>query len=83
MSVVEVDDRGRFTIPREIGLRSAKAVVISAGTFFVVIPLKGDPYKLATSWLKTDKTTEDLKREAEVLASEDAAKRLKRREETC
>lgn len=83
MSVVEVDDRGRFTIPREIGLRSARAIVIPAGTFFVVIPIKGDPYKLATSWLKTEKHTETLKDEAEALASEDAAERAKRREQTC
>ncbi len=83
MSVVEVDDRGRFTIPREIGLRSARAVVISAGTFFVVIPIKGDPYTLATSWLQTGKNTEALKDEAERMASEDAAERVKRRERIC
>jgi bifunctional DNA-binding transcriptional regulator/antitoxin component of YhaV-PrlF toxin-antitoxin module len=83
MSVVEVDDRGRFTIPREIGLRGTKAVIIPAGTFFVVIPIKGDPYKLATSWLKTEKSIENLKDEAEALASEDAAMRKKRREQPC
>ena len=81
--MVEIDDRGRFTIPREIGLRSAKAVIISAGTFFVVIPIKGDPYKLATSWLKTEKPADDLKNEAEALASKDAAMRMKRREQPC
>lgn len=83
MSVVEVDNRGRFTIPKEIGLRSARAVVISAGTFFVVIPIKGDPYTLATSWLRTGKNTEVLKDEAERMASEDAAQRVKRRERIC
>ena len=83
MSLVEVDDRGRFTIPREIGLRGARAIVIPAGTFFVVIPIRGDPYNLAKSWLKTDKNTEKLKQEAEKMASEDASERADRRENKC
>ena len=82
MSLVDIDDRGRFTIPREIGLRGARAVVVSAGTFFVVIPIRGDPYKLATGWLKTEKNTEALKDEAEKMASEDAAEGSKRREQS-
>ena len=81
MSVVEVDDRGRFTIPKEIGLRGSKVIVISAGTFFVVVPLQGDPYEYAKSWLRSDKSSEDLKHEAEDAASEDAASRARRRRE--
>ena len=79
MSVVEVDDRGRFTIPKEIGLRGTKVIVVSAGTFFVVLPLQGDPYEYAKSWLRTDKSTEELKHEAEEAASEDADSRRGRR----
>lgn len=81
--MVDVDDRGRFTIPKEMGLRGARAVVISAGTFFVVIPIKGDPYALATSWLRTEKATEELEEEAERMASEDASARSGRREKSC
>jgi bifunctional DNA-binding transcriptional regulator/antitoxin component of YhaV-PrlF toxin-antitoxin module len=79
LSVVDVDDRGRFTIPKEIGLRGTKVVVISGGTFFVVLPLQGDPYHYAKNWLRTDKPAEDLKREAEETASEDADSRARRR----
>jgi len=79
LSVVEVDDRGRFTIPREIGVRGAKVVVISAGTFFLVIPLKGSPYDYAKDWLKTGETAQSLKHSAEGLAVEDAVKRRARR----
>lgn len=81
MSVVEVDDRGRFTIPKEIGLRGTKVIIIPASTYFVVLPLHGDPYQYAKNWLKTDKPVGELKAEAEQTAQEDAAARAKRREE--
>lgn len=79
--MVEVDDRGRFTIPKEIGLRGTKVIVIPASTFFIVLPLHGDPYQYAKNWLKTSKTTDELKQQAEEAAYEDAASRTKRREE--
>lgn len=81
MSVVEVDDRGRFTIPKLIGLRGTKVIVIPASTYFVVLPLHGDPYQYAKNWLKTDKPAEELRAEAEKAAQEDAEARAKRREE--
>ena len=79
MSVVDVDNRGRFTIPKDIGVRGGRAVVISAGAFFVVIPIKGDPYTLAAGWLRTNNDTEELEEEAEIMASEDASARSGRR----
>jgi len=48
---------------------------VSAKTFFVVIPLRGDPYKYAEGWLKTDKTVRKLKVSAEEEASKEAAAR--------
>lgn len=79
--MVNVDDRGRLTIPKEIGLRDIKVIVIPASTFFIVLPLHGDPYQYAKSWLKTNKTTNELKQQAEEAALEDAASRTKRRED--
>lgn len=79
MSVVEVDERGRMTIPKEIGLRKAKAAVIPAGSFFVVIPIVGEPYKVAGSWLQTVRDLKELKRAGERRASEDAVGRARRR----
>lgn len=81
--MVEVDDRGRFTIPREIGVRGAKVVVISAGTYFLVIPIAGNPYDYAKDWLKTEETPRNLKHSSEKLAAADAEKRHARRAKPC
>jgi len=81
MSVVEVDERGRMTIPKEIGLRKAKAAVIPAGSFFVVIPIVGDPYKVASGWLQAKEDAHALKKIAEEKATRDAVERAKRRKQ--
>ena len=81
MAVVSVDDRGRLTIPKELGVRSTRVVIIPAGSFFVTIPLPGTPLETAEGWLKTDKTRGTLKEIAEKSASDDAVKRARRREQ--
>ena len=43
MSVVEIDERGRMTVPKKLGLRKSRAIIIPAGSFFVTIPLPKDP----------------------------------------
>ena len=83
MSVVEVDDRGRLTIPKEIGLRGSRVIVIPSGTYFVVIPLPSDPYNYAKNWLKTDKTIKELKDSSAETAADDAAARHSRRTTPC
>ncbi len=79
MSVVEIDERGRMTIPRKIGVKQSRAIVIAAGTFFITIPLTKTPEKQAENWLATSKPHTELKAEAEKLAKEDAVSRAKRR----
>lgn len=79
MSMVEIDERGRMTIPRKIGLRKSRAFIIPAGSFFVTIPLPKTPQKEAGEWLPTNKERKELKTQAEKLAREDAVKRAKRR----
>jgi len=79
MSIVEIDERGRMTIPRKMGLKNSRAVVIPAGSFFITIPLPDNPQKEAGGWLDTTKERKDLKAEAEKLAQEDAVNRAKRR----
>lgn len=78
MSVVEIDERGRMTIPKKIGLKKSRAIVIPAGSFFVTIPLP-KTQKEAENWLPTSKERKELKNEAEKLAREDAVNRAKRR----
>ena len=79
MSVVEIDERGRMTIPKKIGLKKSRAIVIPAGSFFVTIPLPKTPQKEAENWLPTSKERKQLKNEAEKLVREDAVNRAKRR----
>ena len=79
MSVVEIDERGRMTIPKKLGLKKSRAIVISAGSFFVTIPLPKSPQKEAENWLPTNKERKQLKIETERLAREDAVNRAKRR----
>jgi hypothetical protein len=79
MSMVEIDERGRMTIPRKMGIQKTRAIVIPAGTFFITIPLPKNPQKEAEGWLPTQKGRKELKVEAERLAREDAVNRAKRR----
>lgn len=79
MSVVSVDERGRLTLPKNIGVRDTKAVVIPAGSFIVVIPLPRSPSAHAEGWLHTEKGARELKDEAEKAAMMDACERAKRR----
>jgi bifunctional DNA-binding transcriptional regulator/antitoxin component of YhaV-PrlF toxin-antitoxin module len=79
MSVVEIDDRGRMTVPKKLGLRKSRALIIPAGSFFVTIPLPKTPQKEAEKWLSTKKERKELKIQAEKTAREDAANRAKRR----
>jgi hypothetical protein len=68
-----------MTIPKKIGLKKSRAIVISAGSFFVTIPLPKTPQKEAENWLPTRKERKQLKTEAEKLARGDAVNRAKRR----
>ena len=79
MSVVEIDERGRMTIPKKIGLKKTRAIVIPAGSFFITIPLLRTPQKDAENWLAISKERKELKDEAEKLARKDALNREKRR----
>ena len=79
MSVVEIDERGRMTVPKKLGLRKSRAIMIPAGSFFVTIPLPKVPQKEAEKWLPTNKEHRELKNLAEESATEDAVNRAKRR----
>jgi len=79
MSVVEIDERGRMTVPKKLGLRKSRAIIIPAGSFFVTIPLPKTPQKEAEKWLPTNKEHKELKILAEKAAREDAVNRAKRR----
>ena len=79
MSVVEIDERGRMTIPKKIGLKKSRAIIVPAGSFFITIPLSKTPQKDSANWLATNKERNALKVEAEKSAQADAVNRAKRR----
>ena len=79
MPIVEIDEKGRMTIPKKMGISQSHAIVISAGSFFITIPLSRTPQKDAENWLSTSKAHRELKIQAEKLAREDALNRAKRR----
>jgi bifunctional DNA-binding transcriptional regulator/antitoxin component of YhaV-PrlF toxin-antitoxin module len=81
MSVVEIDERGRMTIPKKMGLKKSRALVIPAGSYFLTIPLPKSPQEEAEKWLDTKKDHEELKVQAEKIAQEDAVARAKRRKQ--
>jgi hypothetical protein len=68
-----------MTVPKKMGLRKSRALIIPAGSFFVTVPLPKAPQKEAEKWLPTSKERKELKIQAEKLAREDAVKRAKRR----
>ena len=79
MPLVEINDRGRMTAPKKLGLRKSRAIIIPAGSFFVTIPPPKAPQEEAENWLPTNKEHKELKISAEKAAREDAANRAKRR----
>ena len=81
MAVVNIDSRGRLTIPRKMKVKSTKAIIIPAGSFFIIIPIPPEPVKYAKNWLKTSRTRRGLKKMAEELARKDTVKRAKRRKQ--
>ena len=73
MSVLELDSRGRVTIPKEIRDQmemEKRVLVINAGDHVKLIPLPSDPFKVLHGGFKTAKTFRELRREAESLARE-------------
>lgn len=43
MSVVEIDERGRVTIPKEMRVEAEKALVIPMGETYMVVPIPKAP----------------------------------------
>lgn len=43
MSVVEVDERGRFTIPKEMRVDADRALIIPLGGSYMVVPIPKVP----------------------------------------
>ena len=81
MPVVEIDERGRVTVPKKLGLRKTRVLIIPAGSFFVTIPLPKTPQREAEKWLSMKKERRELKAQAERAARRDSGNRAKRRQQ--
>jgi len=81
MTIVKVNERGRMTIPKEIGVRNTRVVIIPADSLFIVIPLSAELHKYASSWLPSKHGKKELKELAEKSAFKDAAERARRQKQ--
>ena len=68
--VLDLDDRGRITIPKEWRekLSMKRVVAIHTENSIYLIPVSSDPLKILKGAFTTKKTTEELKKEALDLA---------------
>jgi AbrB family looped-hinge helix DNA binding protein len=71
MSLLELDKKGRVTVPkeyrRELGLHG-KVLVINAGDHLKLIPLPKDPIKALRGAFTTKKSFKQLRKQAEAEA---------------
>ncbi|MEM2704039.1 MAG: AbrB/MazE/SpoVT family DNA-binding domain-containing protein [Candidatus Bathyarchaeia archaeon] len=77
MSIMELDDKGRITLPKEVreSLNFGKKVlVINAGDHVKIIPLPSDPFRLLHGAFNVRKSFKELRRQAELLAEKEAGK---------
>jgi bifunctional DNA-binding transcriptional regulator/antitoxin component of YhaV-PrlF toxin-antitoxin module len=77
MSIVELDSKGRITLPRKmretVGIK-ARVLAIDAGDHLKIIPLPSDPVKSLDGVLDIGKPLRELRKEAEELAAKEARK---------
>ncbi len=81
MSIVELDSKGRLTLPKKV--RSSmgignKVLTINAGDHLKIIPLPSDPVRSLNGVLDIKKSFRELRGGAEALAEEEAKKRRRR-----
>ena len=81
MGVVVVDERGRLTIPSQFRVRGARATLIPAGPFLILVPIPKGPLEASGSWLDSKLSRKGLRTLAEKIAHADAVKRTKRRKQ--
>ena len=74
MSVVKVDSTRRIYIPKELPFEAEKAVIITHGASYLLIPVPQEPIPIDIK-----QPVSELKLQAEQRAKKDAVQRAKRR----
>ena len=74
MSLVELDDRGRLTLPKELrrAMNMEKVVVVNAGDHLKLIPVPEDPFKALKGAISSEKNFKEHREQATRLAEEEA-----------
>ena len=80
MSILELDRKGRLTLPKDIRQSldiDKKILVINAGDHLKIIPLPSDPFQILHGTFNVRKSFKELRRQAEETA-QDETKRMGR-----
>ncbi len=74
MSIVELDEKGRITIPKRMRriLRGREVLLISLGDRIEIVPIPEDPFKVLKGSFNTKRSFKELRKEAEILAEREA-----------
>jgi len=75
MSILELDSKGRLTLPKEVreSLEIGKKVlVLNAGDHLKIIPLPPDPFHILHGAFNVKKPFKELRKQAEIIAENEA-----------
>lgn len=75
MSILELDSKGRVTLPKEIRESldiGKKILIINAGDHLKIIPLPSDPFQTLHGAFNVKKPFRRLRKQAELIAEEEA-----------
>lgn len=77
MSILELDSKGRLTIPKQIRKSlniGQKILIINAGDHLKIIPLPPNPLQILHGSLNIKKPFKELRKQAELLGEREAKK---------
>jgi AbrB family looped-hinge helix DNA binding protein len=75
LSILELDDKGRLTIPKQIRESleiGRKVLIINAGDHLKIIPLPSDPFQTLHGAFNIKKSFRELKKQAELIGENEA-----------
>ena len=77
MSILELDSKGRLTLPKEIRESldmGKKILIINAGDHLKIIPLPSNPLQILHGAFNVKKPFRELRKQAELTAESEAKK---------
>ena len=75
MSILELDSKGRLTLPKDIRKSldiGKKVLIINAGDHLKIIPLPSNPIQILHGAFNIKKSFKELREQAEILAGNEA-----------